>query len=52
MPLNLGYIEGACADGDVIVRVYYDSTQPASPDQPLINGPRGWCLDVTNTSGR
>lgn len=52
MALNLGYIEGTCADGDVVVRIYYDATQPAGPGQPLINGPRGFCLDVTNTSGR
>lgn len=52
MALNLGYIEGTCEDGDVVVRIYYDATQPASPDQPLINGPRGWCLDVTNITGR
>lgn len=52
MPLNLGYIEATCADSDVRVRIYYDSTQPAGPDQPLSNGPRGWCLDVTNTTGR
>lgn len=52
MPLNLGYIEGVCADGDVVVRIYYDSTQPAGPDQQLIDGPRGWCLDITNKSGR
>jgi hypothetical protein len=52
MALNLGYIEGTAEDGDVRVRIYYDGTQPVSPDQPLINGPRGWCLDVTNLSGR
>ena len=52
MPLNLGYIEGTCADGDVVIRVYYDATQPAGPGQPLIDGPRGYCLDVTNRSGR
>lgn len=52
MPLNLGYVEGTCADGDVVIRVYYDATQPAGPGQPLIDGPRGYCLDVTNRSGR
>lgn len=52
MALNLGYIEGTCADGDVRVRIYYDATQPAGPDQPLINGPRGYCLDMKNTTGR
>ena len=52
MALNVGYIEGTCADGDVVVRIYYDATQPAGLDQPLINGPRGYCLDMTNTSGR
>lgn len=51
MGLNLGYIEATCRNGDVVVRIYYDSTQPAGPNQPLINGPRGWCLDVTNISG-
>ena len=53
MVLNLGYSEGTCADGDVTVRIYYDSTVlPAGPNQPLINGPRGFCLDMKNTSGR
>ena len=52
MAINIGYIEGTCADGDVVVRIYYDATQPAGPDQPLINGPRGYCLDITNVSGR
>lgn len=52
MALNTGYIEGTCQDQDVVIRIYYDATQPASPNQPLINGPRGYCLDVTNISGR
>lgn len=52
MAINIGYIEGTCADSDVVVRIYYDATQPPGPDQPLINGPRGFCLDVTNVSGR
>ena len=52
MPINTGYIEGTCQGGDVVVRIYYDATQPAGASQPLINGPRGFCLDVTNTSGR
>lgn len=50
--LNTGYIEGTCQDRDVVVRIYYDATQPAGPDQTLIDGPRGYCLDVTNVSGR
>lgn len=52
MPINVGYIEQVLRDGDVVVRVYYDNTQPASPDQPLIDGPRGYCLDLTNLSGK
>lgn len=52
MVLNTGYIEGTCADGDIVIRIYYDATQPAGPNQPLINGPRGWCLDIRNVSGR
>lgn len=49
MPLNIGYIQ--LGGGGVVVRIYYDTTfQPVGENQPLINGPRGWCLDVTNTS--
>jgi hypothetical protein len=51
MPLNIGYIE--LGGGGVTIRIYYDVTfTPAGPDQPLIDGPRGWCLDLTNTSGK
>jgi hypothetical protein len=51
MPLNIGYIELQSGDG-VDVHVYYDTTfTPVGDSQPLINGPRGYCLDVTNTSG-
>ena len=52
MALNLGYIEGTCNDFDVVIRIYYDATQPAGPNQSLINGPRGYCLDMRNVSGR
>ena len=49
--LNIGYIEGT--HGDVVIRIYYDTTYiPVGPEQPLINGPRGYCLDMTNISGR
>lgn len=51
MALNAGYIEGTIRDGAVRVRVYYDATQPASDSQPLVDGPRGYCLDMVNTSG-
>lgn len=57
MVLNIGYIEGSCGV-DVVVRVYYDpawlETDPTRDPTlaPLINGPRGYCLDITNTSGR
>jgi hypothetical protein len=51
MPLNVGYIE--LGGGGVTIRVYYDTTfTPVGQDQPLVNGPRGYCLDVTNTSGQ
>jgi hypothetical protein len=50
MVLNVGYIEGT--SGDVRVRIYYDSTQEPGPAQRLIDGPRGFCLDMTNLSGR
>jgi hypothetical protein len=50
MPLNIGYIE--LGGGGVTVRVYYDTTfEPVGDDQPLVDGPRGYCLDLTNTTG-
>lgn len=52
MALNIGYMEVMSQQGQVVVRVYYDSTVDPSLPQPLINGPRGFCLDVTNTSER
>lgn len=55
MSINNGLILRETTDSNdntVTMRVYYDSTQPASSSQPLINGPRGWCLDITNVSGR
>lgn len=54
--MNLGWIE--LGGGGVTIRVYYDTawldTDPTrNPDDaPLVDGPRGWCLDMTNTSGR
>lgn len=52
MPINNGFIEGTGQGGDVVVRIYYDQTSlPAGDNQPLVNGPRGFCLDVTNVSG-
>lgn len=51
MPMNLGYIE--LGGGGVTARVYYDETFiPVGDNQPLINGPRGFCLDLTNASGK
>lgn len=52
MPINVGYIEHTHQGGDVVLRVYYDNAGPPSPDQPLVDGPRGYCLDLTNVSGR
>jgi hypothetical protein len=55
MPLNLGVI--ALGGAGVAVRIYYDTVwldadPTRNPDgAPLVNGPRGYCLDVTNTSG-
>jgi hypothetical protein len=50
MPLNLGYME--LGGGGVVARVYYDANvTPVGDSQPLINGPRGYCLDLTNTTG-
>lgn len=52
MPINTGYIEGTKLDGALRIRIYYDATADPSGPQALINGPRGFCLDVTNTTGK
>lgn len=53
MPLNIGYIENSFDDGDVRIRVYYDTTfTPVGDNQPLVNGSLGYCLEVINVSGR
>lgn len=55
MPLNLGYIE--LGGGGITIRIYYDTAwlgdDPTRDpnDAPLVNGPRGWCLDITNLTG-
>lgn len=51
MPLNLGYIQVESSNdaGTITARIYYDSTVDPSQPQPLINGPRGYCMDLTNT---
>lgn len=57
MAINTGYIEGTSASGAVVVRVYYDASWLANDPTrdpgaaPLIDGPRGYCLDIANTSG-
>jgi hypothetical protein len=49
--INNGRIEATKDDGALAIYIYYDATvDPAGP-QPLIDGPRGWCLDVTNLTG-
>jgi hypothetical protein len=51
MVMNIGYIE--LGGGGVAIRVYYDTTfSPVGDDQPLIDGPRGYCLDLTNATGQ
>lgn len=47
MPMNLGYIE--LGGGGITVRVHYDiDYRPVGVDQPLVDGPNGWCLEITN----
>lgn len=54
--MNLGYFELASGEG-VTIRVYYDKawmdTDPTRDPMlaPLVNGPRGYCLDLTNLTG-
>lgn len=61
MPINTGRIEATQTDSqgrEVIAYVYYDpawlATDPARDPglAPLVNGPRGYCLDFTNVSGK
>lgn len=56
MPINIGYIELSEGPG-IVARIYYDTTwltaHPTDPGgAPLIDGPRSWCLDMTNTTGK
>lgn len=60
MAMNLGYIQlGGDPDDPsaIFARIYYDTAwlevDPSrNPDDaPLVNGPRGWCLDMVNRSG-
>jgi hypothetical protein len=49
--MNVGYIE--VSSSGVTARVYYDVTSlPEGDSQPLVDGPRGYCLDVSNPTGR
>lgn len=52
MPINNGVVEGVVESGAIVVRIYYDATLPIDQPQPLVDGPRGFCFDVTNTSGK
>jgi len=47
--LTVGYIE--VSSGTVSARVYYDTTAAPGDSQPLVDGPRGYCLDVSNPGG-
>jgi hypothetical protein len=56
MVINIGYME--VYGGQVRARIYYDpawleADPGADPGlAPLIDGPRGYCLDMTNLTGR
>lgn len=53
MPLDIGYIE--LGGGGITARIYYQQGWGGRPDfmdAPLVNGPRGWCLDLTNPTGK
>ena len=52
--MDLGYLE--LGGGGITVRIYFEQYfQPGDGqtlmDAPLIDGPRGYCLDLTNESG-
>ncbi len=49
--MNLGYmrVESSTDAGTITATIYYDATVDPSGPQPLINGPRGYCLDVSNS---
>lgn len=52
--MDLGYLE--LGGGGITVRIYFQQGfQPADgqtlADAPLIDGPRGYCLDLTNVTG-
>lgn len=61
MPINTGVVELTNTDSqgrEVIIRIYYDPAwlnddSTRDPNlAPLVDGPRGFCLDMTNLSGK
>lgn len=57
MPVNNGVIVRSTTDRNgntVTLLCYYDGdpTPYDPPNQALVNGPRGYCLDISNPSGR
>lgn len=61
MPINNGRIEATQTDSrgrEVIAYIYYDAAwlndDPTRDPNlaPLVNGPRGFCVDFTNVSGK
>src|SRR4051812_8351508 len=48
--IDIGHIE--LGGGGVLAQVYYQQGFPAESyaEAPLVNGPRGFCLDLTNTT--
>lgn len=53
--MDLGYME--LGGGGVTVRIYFQQgfiplEGQTRDDAPLVDGPRGYCLDLTNTSGQ
>jgi hypothetical protein len=57
--MNLGYIQ--LSSRDVVARIYYDTAwldanpegdQAYADQAPLVDGPRGLCLDLTNATGK
>lgn len=51
VPLDVGAIE--LGGGGVVARVHYETghgSEPTWEQAPLVDGPRGWCLDLTNVT--
>lgn len=58
MPIDIGYIGNSCNNGEISAFIHYqtgfvpdEAAGQTYMDAPLVDGPRGYCFDMTNRTG-